>query len=551
MVSVRSFTVTVAGYSILLLGSIQADAAQKPISFKLARALGSGYRILAVSPGNAASSQDISGKAISIVPPGSTSRLYVLDSDSKVAYQVVNKYCIKGKKGKNKGQYKSCTRKDVVNTVFKAGAKLGKVKVLSGALLSSVSGKNYSKMISTSTTATAINYVPTGISTLGLGSVHSSSLRALAEHVSARFVAQADSADSDRDGLVAAVDSDDDGDGILDNYDSDTPAGSASNSSFKIFSNLKLDIDQSLNYQATGLDIARINTAIAATQTLALQVSGPETATVELDCGGLSYCSAGGTGTTAEGALPFPDSFDSDGDGAGTITRGSTGDFQLRTNASSSTIGAGDTYIQRVLDGSTESKIPGMLNFVFHSTPALKNLSYPVSGSDFNEAIDYSSSPIRGSRNNCIPVTPDTDGHVKLTLTGWRPQRPGNSAAGEGEYVDIGNSLITIDIPNGPLASLSGGGGGTSGPGNCSASAYSTTDANLSNDPNGLRDEKEDQDTAADNTFTFTVDLTTCLENAAGGAITWNATEYLFLDLQFRSSAGDNAAQKFCVRKAS
>ena len=65
-----------------------------------------------------------------------------------------------------------------------------------------------------------------------------------------------------------------------------------------------------------------------------------------LDCGGLSYCSAGGSGYSAEpfpNGLPFPGSFDQDGDGFGTITAGPTGDFQLHTRAPSDKIGSGDT----------------------------------------------------------------------------------------------------------------------------------------------------------------------------------------------------------------
>jgi hypothetical protein len=135
-----------------------------------------------------------------------------------------------------------------------------------------------------------------------------------------------------------------------------------------------------------------------------------------------------------------------------------------------------------------------------------------------------------------------------LNITGWRPQRPGVSAAGEAAFVDIGKSLITIDIPNGPVQ---GGAPGGNGPGNCAGSAYSvTSDTNLTITGEGLQDSKADIDAVNTNTYNFTIDLSACLNNAPGGAINWPANSELYVDLQFRSKDGDNAAQKFCVARA-
>jgi hypothetical protein len=353
--------------------------------------------------------------------------------------------------------------------------------------------------------------------------------------------------DADKDGLVDALDIDDNGNGVIDNYDSASTAP-ATGDSFRVFSNLKLDLDQSLNLHATGsLPSASIDTALQNVQTLAIEVAGSTGETTELDCGSLSYCSSGGTGQTNN--QPFPGTaggtFDTDSDGFGTITKGGTGDFQLQTKATSAAIGAGDTLIERVTaaDG-TERQIPGVLNFVFNSTPALKTIS--VNGGA-EQTIDYTATPRLGSRQNCIQV-PST-GDVALTITGWRPQRPGVSAAGEGAFVDIGKSLVTIDIPNAPVA-IGAPGGGTNGPGNCVGSAYTvTSDPNLTITGNGLQDGKSDIDAVSSNTYTFTIDVSACMNNAPSGAVPWPDNTELFLDLQFRSKDGDNAAQKFCLTR--
>lgn len=114
--------------------------------------------------------------------------------------------------------------------------------------------------------------------------------------------------------------------------------------------------------------------------------------------------------------------------------------------------------------------------------------------------------------------------------------------------MDIGKSKITIDVPNGPVTNGAGPGNasGGAGPGNCKPASYSTTDPNLSIVGDGLQDAKADQDADPSNTFTFTVDLTTCL-----GSTPWNPGDTLSTDLQFRSLYGDNAAQKVCFARRS
>lgn len=533
--------------AVLLAYSTGASAAPKPIKATLSKSLGDGYKIVAVSTDNELTTATISGKTIKITPPAANSRLYVLSPTNKVSGEIVAKVCTKASSGKDKGKFVKCSSKTLVRTVFKAGADLGKLKSVSDqAFVSSVNGDKYKKIALTDITAQASNYIPLGIPSLGLvNSIQTTNNINKNQKLLRQIRAKADVTDSDSDGLIDPFDSDDDGDKILDNYDSAPGSASAGSSSFHVFSNLKLEIEQSLNLHATGLTSTKIDTALQNVQTLAMQLAGDTSATVELDCGSLGYCSSGGTGTYSNVAFPGSagGTYDSDSDGYGTMSRGGSGDFQLKTNATSSSISAGDAFIEHVTDtSSVESLIPGMLNFVFYSTPALKSIAV---NSGSATTIDYTATPVLGSMNNCLSA-PAT-GTVTLSIVGWRPQRAGVSGAGEAAYVDIGLSSINADIPNG---ACSGGTCAPQGPGHCKGTAFTTTDTNLATATEGLTDNKADQDADSSNTYSFTLDLTACLAAASSGAVSWNASETISIDLQFQSRDGDNAAQKFCITRA-
>jgi hypothetical protein len=272
---------------------------------------------------------------------------------------------------------------------------------------------------------------------------------------------------------------------------------------------------------------------VSGNATLAIQV--PTGDRVQLDCGGLVYCSPGGTGHVLGGA-PFP---------GGEITRGSTGDFQLQVGAKASQIGSGDAFIERVTIGSSETQLPGILNYMFSTTPALTTWG---DGSGASGAIAYPASPgTAGGQQNPIALTPGADGHVVATLTFWRPQRKAIENSGEGSgWVDVGRLGYSADIPNGPSAGGPGAPGGA-GRGRCDADAYATTDPNLSVGGDQVRDAQADRAADPANTLTFSVDLTRCLAN--GGA-TWNPGEVLGVDIQARSNYGDNAAQKIVFKHA-
>ena len=343
--------------------------------------------------------------------------------------------------------------------------------------------------------------------------------------------------DYDRDGLPGVFDVDDNGNRILDNVDStDTSAAHPHETSFsgsastatttdevRLFSNLKLPMDQSLNANQGSLSTAMIDAAMQAAGTLAIPVVDTG---ARLDCTGLTYCSTGGTGSAYGSA--FPAAFSPDSSGFGLLTAGPTGDFQLNTGATSAEIGSGDVLGEWLTDGSL---VAGMLNFVFGTTPALT--SYSVNGGA-TSTISYPATV--GTTTN--PITVPATGSVSVTMTYWRPQREPIPAAGESGWIDIGNLQYVADIPNGPTSG--------SGPGTCANTYYSTTDPNLTTSSgDGMRDAQTDRSADPANTLTFTVDLTGCL-----GSTTWSSGESLQVDIQARSGYGDNAAQKVVFRRA-
>lgn len=361
--------------------------------------------------------------------------------------------------------------------------------------------------------------------------------------------------DTDSDGLPDGVDIDADGDGILNPYDLSTPRQLRG---FYLFSNLKVGIEQTVNVN-TGVTPTReqVDSLLSGASTLAIEVVANDSLgeTSELDCGGLSYCSTGGTGSVALSGTPFPGllggSLDPDADGNGTIVKGSTNDFQLRTGAGLAEINAGDTFVQEVADasGSSESYF-ARLAFVFKGTPALKSLTV---NSDSARSTNFTY-PIAegglGTPGNCIDVAQDTGGNLGIAFEAWRPQRKGISALGEGEWVDIGGSEITIDIPNKPCSS--GPCSVIRSPNNCGVSSYSSSDPNLSVSTGRLLDGAADSSSSSSNTLSFGLDLKSCLAESGDSL---EVGQELTLDLQFRSvssqGGSDNAAVKFCIRRSS
>jgi hypothetical protein len=513
------------------VGTAATAMAAAPISAKVP----SGYRLVALSPsGTATAAKAVRGRVV-LTPKAARVTLHLIGPDGAYAGPVVVGSAAKGR----------------VVVGVRAGAKIGRIRIVRGVAVATPAAS----AIDRTRTAVARRGAPIGARSFGL-------VRSRTKGPSGP------GRDRDLDGVPSAFDIDDDGDMILDNLDSaaavarvtDIPMGppplgtpplgtppgppttpgpaSGTAGAPRIFSNLKLPIDGSLNVNA-GVTQGAIDAALAATATLAIAV--PAGDAVELDCGTLTYCTTGGTGRAPAGGA-FPDAFDGDGDGLGTIAAGTTGDFQLAPGAPSSRIGSGDAFLWRVTAGGRESLIPGVLNYQFVTTPAVT--SYRV-GAGAATTITY---PVPASATGTLanPIEVPATGTVSVDLTIWRPQRAAIAAAGEaGDWVDIGGLTYSIDLPNGPSAAGAPGG---QGPGLCDAGFLSSGDGSLAAGTEGLTDAAADRAPSPANTVNLAVDLTGCVASASGQS--WDPGETLKVDIQARTNDGDNAAQAIWFRRA-
>jgi len=529
---IRALSAAIAIPAALAAAS-PGQASQKPITLTVSKP---GYTVVALASNGRAASARARG-VVKLKAPAQSVTLHLIDARGTYAGPLVV-----GGRG---------TR---VFLGVKPGAKLGVIVVRKG--YASLARPLKRQWMDASRNAAAKAGVPLGARVFG--------------RVKAKASGSAgDGIDQDRDGIPGAYDVDDDGDLILDNFErrggflSDfgyrpfqvppppppqnaPPQQNAPSLQQKVhlFSNLKMDLQGSLNANAASVTDEQVNQLVTESATLAIGIPGGDM--IELDCGGLSYCSKGGTGRALSGgpsvsAPRFPDDFDSDNDGFGTLTRGTTGDFQLFTGAGTDAIGSGNTFIYRVTSGGVETQVPAILNYIFSTTPALQ--SYSTGAGSGTIAYPVSSgSP--GTMNNPIQV-PSGDG--KLTMTYWRPQRKAIAGSGEGDsWVDIGKLRYTADIPNGPQGSGPGA-GPSPGPGNCKPASYSTTDTNLSVAGDGVVDAASDRPSDPANTLTFTVDLDACL---AAFGLAWGSGQSLKVDIQARSEFGDNAAQAVFFKRS-
>jgi hypothetical protein len=281
----------------------------------------------------------------------------------------------------------------------------------------------------------------------------------------------------------------------------------------------------------------RCDDALARYATLAICVpAGDE---VELDCLGLAYCSAGGTGTTLAGNKPFPGDLDADGDGFGTITRGATGDFQLHPGATSAEVGSGDSFIERVTTGGLETTAAGTLNYVFSTTPALTAFTTAAgSGTTSYPAVPGG----LGTDQNPIPVAAGSP----INLAFWRPQRRAIEGSGEGSGVCRHRTPDLLGRhPQRPGRARPARRRARTG-GNCRG-LYASTDPDASVTADGVVDKADDRAAAAANTLSFTVDVDAC---PAANSVTWPVGDKLGIDIQARATQGDNAAQKIWFKRA-
>ena len=378
--------------------------------------------------------------------------------------------------------------------------------------------------------------------------------------------------DRDLDAIPDLLDIDDDGDLVLDKLDrvgaatSSTPAAEAGtqrasviSDQFHLQSNLTLEITQTANANAASLGQADIDRALSSFGVLMMGILPGDSS--ELDCGqpqsrtdpglgGLGYCSRGGTGTFFKPGAPFdrfPDAFDPDGDGFGTMTPSNPGPAPgsgqlamfLRHGATTDRIGTGDLLIQRVTRGAVETQYPATVQYVFATVPALVSyddgrgnattVGYPVPGPTPGPAGP-------GHLENGFPVTAPGNSDVVVTLTFWRPQRRPIPPE-QGDWTDIGGLNYS--------ASMSGSGA------SCPQSAFSEASPVLRPLTNadvfpasyfGVKDLAPDRPASPANTFTYTLNLTRCL---ASSGLTFAPGETRSVSFRAHTPNGTDAAEQF------
>jgi hypothetical protein len=337
-------------------------------------------------------------------------------------------------------------------------------------------------------------------------------------------------------------------------------------------SQIFLDIPHTLNANAVGVTREQIDETLVANLNTKL-LNTPAGDIVKLDCHGLSYCAAGGTGRVVMNGVfsspgvggpesisePFPSCCTKGGDGMGILRGGplnvviDNNEFSLDPHAVSTKIGTGDLMTLLVTKDGVTTLQPLPLEFVFNTVPALKSFD---DGSGV-KTIDYSAGTnAYGTRNNPMPVRVGADGNIKVQLTWWRPQRDGIAGAGEPDFMDIGRLVYEFGLQSqGDLIPPRT----NSDSGACSAASYSESDPNLEIVPGAqssgtmsgeLTDASADQAANSANTLSVTLNLTKCVVDKGGPANIPVGTD-IHMDISANAADSPNHANQDLYFRAS
>lgn len=474
-------------------GAATAATTPKPITGKLSRP---GYTVIALAASGAATTQRARTGRFALRPPAQRVTLHLRAPDGSYAGPIVVASASKGTRA-------------IVG--IRAGAGLGTLTISRSKGYARPARRLPQKWIVSSWLARARQGVPIGAGKVGL--VRSTPSRTSAPR------------DSDFDGIPDSLDIDDDGDLILDDYDRPAPLRAAQvGGTFADGSRLQVTTALGAETIADAVNVNGGSTdeQVAASQRdnghLNLEWIGIDAGSGELDCGKLTYCSAGGTGRftpspllSRQVAAPFPECCDADRDGLGTLTQGGPGAMAqpgggaMATyhGATSDQIRAGDVLIERGTVNGTPQESASTLGFVYATFPVVAAYS---DGQGNAATLSYP----RSDALPALPVRAGPNGDVVLRLTLWRPQRPRVPGdPGEGKWMDVGNLTYTVAV------------GGSTQP-DCPQSSFSDPDGNLTPlttspfprlDPGagGVSDHTGDQPSNPANTISYTLNLTACL----------------------------------------
>ena len=485
----------VAALAALATGA-PAAAAPKPISGKLSKP---GYTVIALADSGKARVVRVRRSRFAVRPPARRVTLQLRRPDGVYAGPVVVARRERGTRA-------------IVGV--RPGTRLGRIRVRRG--YATVRKRLGDDRVLTDVLVRARRGKPIGAGRFG--------------RVRSRDVRDPLPADGDGDGIRVVLVVDDDADRILDSVVSASERARATQvpESFGVHTRLSLTIDQTANANATGLGDAQIDAALRGGSDLLLQVlpSDPLPNSPELDCGGsiqdpprpigLIYCRSheppsNGTGRVLVGpdaGKPFPDCCDLDDDGLGKLTAdtGPLGEPQtamtLHHGAASDEIKTGDVMIQRVVRDGVETAFLAALHYVFASVPAVKSYRGETGST---KAVEY---PYTAGTGGPAPFHvadgPDNDDDVEVTFTFWRPQRAPVAGWGEtAEWMDLGRQRYEVQVE------YSGR--------RCPQSAFSENDDTIALNTQefeglGFTDLTDDQPASSGNTFTFTLNLSQCLE---------------------------------------
>ncbi|MEK6276852.1 MAG: hypothetical protein AABM29_02410 [Actinomycetota bacterium] len=535
----------------LLVASAPAVAAKKPITGKLSK---SGYTVLALAANGKTTAARANPRRFKLRPPAKRVTLHLRAKDGTYAGPIV---VTRKKRGKR------------AILGVKAGAKLGRVKVKAGKGYAKVKRKPPRKLIDAKRKARAKKGAPIGAG--NFGRVPSANTKGGAP------------GDRDLDGVADPLDIDDDGDLTLDNFElSGAARVSQAANTFNTGSDFPLFFEASVNanaFAAAGFTPEQIDQQILpALPSVGRLGIGPLPGdSTELDCGdadtGLIYCRRNGSigrfvsppSVFHSDGVPFPSSFDGDGDGFGTVPPGPA---YFAHGARIDQIGTGDVLIEHVTTGAPESECPpppdttspfcasytATLQYVFGTVPALVSYSdtagncAKASGTPGSCATEFSY-PVApgglGTPGNAFPVSAPGGQDVMVTFTFWRPQR---QPIGEGQnreaclddvppcrWVDMGGLTYgaLIQYVEGESGLLPG----------CPTSAFTETDPDLEPfegfNQSHFRDMASDQAANPADTITYSLNLSQCL-----AAINWEPGESLGLTFQATAANSTDITQQ-------
>ncbi len=509
-----------------LLATSVAPAGAATITGKLSK---SGYTVVAISTGGKSASVKAKRGAFKLEAPGKIVTLHLLDKKGHYAGPIV----VGGSGAK-------------VVVGVKAGAKLGKVAVRDG--YAKPVKRPSGRFVARSRTAKAKRGVPVGARGYGMVSgarAAAIGIRPSADRPVREFDAGDAGTDPDGDGVPTALDIDTNANGVIDAVDPAAPRPAG----FGVFSQLVLDLDQSVNASAVGITPDRIDRAMA--DNLTIVFTNVKSGT-ELDCQSLTYCSLGGTGRVQKppeeggGGEAFPSCCDTDGDGMGTISGGSQGpsgaEFRLAPHATGEQIHSGDVMTE-VTGGD---RFLGSLGFVFKTVPAVKQLT-DSGGATVAFGYPVAAGAI-GTKTNPIVLPTTSSGPMSFTV--WRPQRRPIKGAGEGRSpIDIGLLDYQVQLPNAPGAPMPTPGSAAAP--QCPQSAFATTDPNLTATGGTLgavRDARGDAPADAAQTLSFSLDLGACI-TSRGGTVSHGSDFHLAISAVSQSgNSVDHADQVIYFR---